>query len=697
MKRSGIRHHEATDAQGRRRFHGAFTGGFSAGHYNSVGSVEGWTPRTFSSSRAHRSSRIIQHPEDFMDDEDDPLLGKRLETTACYDTLQTGVKHQLQHPSPLNNESIIPGFTLPIDWIVPLNDSIGATLLQQMGWKQGHGIGPRVRKQKFSKHTCHNLHRQNNEASWDDRMPLSVDNVMYGPPRNGLNVVMSFPTPKVDRYGAGFDPYRDAPEFLVYKEHQAKLENDKKGSFRQIVSFSDALRPPNGSTRVSNGYGLSALEDNDEIDVYGTVSMAEFDHILAPRGATKEIRRIKTDVAERKELNRSDHVCSDGRRALPSFEVATLLEKPQEHKQCLLHVPGTFKPFHCFTEEENSMEDAVTAFYCQHNLLCANESTTNNIVTAKQRSALFQDVDVNARVSSSREKSIGSVFELLDETQKAQLFDAAKQAKERVLESKAMETMPDRLELCTNKDDKAFRATISASIAQRFTSSRVVKMDDFNEGMKTNESMYSTSQRSTSRWFPKALLCKRFQLKGMCSSDSQAIDNEKKLDLFDKELVPHFVKYAADRAACRDSMEKKVHVEARGIENESRSSLERVEKASNALLQSIFEPSDEYLSEEESGENSSEEETLELIKVAAPDQLKEKKRDAVRSEVLNEDNKLFGGVASRDERMEEVQRKVKSMEESSQERHRRVKKERKNHKKHKKRRDGKESRKKKRV
>ena len=31
----------AVDVKGRRRFHGAFTGGFSAGHFNSVGSIEG--------------------------------------------------------------------------------------------------------------------------------------------------------------------------------------------------------------------------------------------------------------------------------------------------------------------------------------------------------------------------------------------------------------------------------------------------------------------------------------------------------------------------------------------------------------------------------------------------------------------------------------------------------------------------------
>lgn len=31
----------ARDAQGRRRFHGAFTGGFSAGYYNTVNTPEG--------------------------------------------------------------------------------------------------------------------------------------------------------------------------------------------------------------------------------------------------------------------------------------------------------------------------------------------------------------------------------------------------------------------------------------------------------------------------------------------------------------------------------------------------------------------------------------------------------------------------------------------------------------------------------
>jgi G patch domain-containing protein 1 len=59
----------ATDKYGRRRFHGAFTGGFSAGFFNSVGSLEGWTPATFKSSRGDKAKEMQQKPEDYMDEE----------------------------------------------------------------------------------------------------------------------------------------------------------------------------------------------------------------------------------------------------------------------------------------------------------------------------------------------------------------------------------------------------------------------------------------------------------------------------------------------------------------------------------------------------------------------------------------------------------------------------------------------------
>lgn len=40
-KPTAIQDQIATDEHGKRRFHGAFTGGFSAGYWNTVGSKEG--------------------------------------------------------------------------------------------------------------------------------------------------------------------------------------------------------------------------------------------------------------------------------------------------------------------------------------------------------------------------------------------------------------------------------------------------------------------------------------------------------------------------------------------------------------------------------------------------------------------------------------------------------------------------------
>ena len=64
--RSGV----VTDARGQQRLHGAFTGGFSAGYFNSVGSIKGFTPAGFVSSRTQRATAAAPRPEDYMDDED---------------------------------------------------------------------------------------------------------------------------------------------------------------------------------------------------------------------------------------------------------------------------------------------------------------------------------------------------------------------------------------------------------------------------------------------------------------------------------------------------------------------------------------------------------------------------------------------------------------------------------------------------
>uniref|UniRef100_A0AAV1TGV3 G-patch domain-containing protein n=1 Tax=Peronospora matthiolae TaxID=2874970 RepID=A0AAV1TGV3_9STRA len=618
MKRGNVRSQEVTDAQGRRRFHGAFTGGFSAGYYNSVGSQEGWTPQTFSSSRGSRPSRVEQRPEDFMDEEDDPLLGKRLETSELYDTLQTDAKRRLQQQCQPHGSSaaVIPGFTLPEDWALPVNESIGAKLLKQMGWKEGHGIGQHVRRRKFKKKEAKLLQQDEGEEE------------VYMPPRKVFDVQKTFPKPKLDRFGAGFDPYTDAPEFSLCKREQKERQKATELSHHQGVSFVDALKITNGSNRATSAYGLSALEENDDVDVYGTVSMAEFDRVIASTRTKSDVKRLGSSTLGSHGLEKTRHsraLCSDGRPVLPGFDLAGSREKPSKEVIPRLAVPSGFKAHHRFGEAEGE-DDAVTRMYHKHNFATA-KTVAGSVVTAKQRSALFDDDRQNTRFDTGKVgadaaevvKPIGSVFDLLGEDQKAKLFSAAERAKQGSVSShrtpaavvKASTTLNDREPLVRGSAGCQFRAKISASIAKRFVASTSTAGAGKSDCVQNEEPQAKVLRRSQSSWIPKSLLCKRFHVKcvGPTGSSGKDDENGKKRDLFDEELVPRLMEYAADRAACNQSEAGGNEIvpagEPQGLEAQDLPPLPAVKHISAGLLKSIFEPSDESeVSEESSDEGS---------------------------------------------------------------------------------------------
>ncbi|KAF2862859.1 DUF1604-domain-containing protein [Piedraia hortae CBS 480.64] len=110
---------EVRDERGRKRLHGAFTGGWSAGYFNTVGSKEGWTPASFVSSRSNRN-QLTQNVEDFMDDEDlaDHVEAVKLETLGGFAGF--GRSH-----------GILEGL------FQPASEPVGARLLQKIGWKEG--------------------------------------------------------------------------------------------------------------------------------------------------------------------------------------------------------------------------------------------------------------------------------------------------------------------------------------------------------------------------------------------------------------------------------------------------------------------------------------------------------------------------------------------------------------------------------
>ncbi|WFD00302.1 hypothetical protein MYAM1_003050 [Malassezia yamatoensis] len=125
---------KAYDERGRRRFHGAFTGGYSAGYFNTVGSKEGWAPSTFRSSRNQRANASEQRAEDFMDEEDLAEIKResKLSTTDAFSSQDTHDPFAELINDPAAN------------LVQASSSQMGQTLLRHMGWKPGQGIGPLV-------------------------------------------------------------------------------------------------------------------------------------------------------------------------------------------------------------------------------------------------------------------------------------------------------------------------------------------------------------------------------------------------------------------------------------------------------------------------------------------------------------------------------------------------------------------------
>ncbi|KAM5534503.1 hypothetical protein V8D89_011835 [Ganoderma adspersum] len=232
---------EVRDEKGRRRLHGAFTGGFSAGYFNTVGSKEGWTPATFVSSRNDRAKKKAARPEDFMDEEDlaelresQKLVDEHEEMdfggTAAEKGKQAGVADDHDPIASALAASLAP----------PPKDSIGAKILKKMGWKLGQGIGPRLTYAQ----------RKAQDAGFLD------------PAKEVEGNEEDLEEAKKHLY-----PRKDTPILLFRRKDNFHGLGYTPGlSLNESIGGDQARAGPN----ISSGFGLGALNDADEddLDVY---------------------------------------------------------------------------------------------------------------------------------------------------------------------------------------------------------------------------------------------------------------------------------------------------------------------------------------------------------------------------------------------------------------------------------------------
>ncbi|KAJ7708879.1 hypothetical protein B0H17DRAFT_1031153 [Mycena rosella] len=234
---------DVRDEQGRRRLHGAFTGGFSAGYFNTVGSKEGFTPSTFVSSRGDRSKKKASRPEDFMDEEDLQELkdSRDLVDTTDEMVLAGGMQPGLGGDDE-DQDSV--ARTLEASMLPAAKDSAGARILKKMGWRIGQGIGPRV--------TLRQRMLQDMQASSGRRVL-------------GADVVIPDDHEEADKHT--YAP-RDTPILVVERK-----DNSHGLGYHPGMGLNESVGGKSGvasGLKLAAGFGLGALNDADEddLDVY---------------------------------------------------------------------------------------------------------------------------------------------------------------------------------------------------------------------------------------------------------------------------------------------------------------------------------------------------------------------------------------------------------------------------------------------
>ncbi|KAJ8116240.1 hypothetical protein ONZ43_g4482 [Nemania bipapillata] len=302
---------EVRDEHGRKRLHGAFTGGWSAGYFNTVGSKEGWTPSTFVSSRSNRhkdeGKSSQQRIEDFMDEEDlaDAAEAEKLQTAQGFaglgSTEEDGVRRG--------------GLA---DLFRVQGETMGVKLLRRMGWKDGQGIGPKVRRAARL------------EIDIKPGATQDANNTYLFAPEN---VPMIAFVRKLDRKGLGYEGESRLTSMAGISKVEAG-ESSEEETLGAPLRRPGPLKKEKRNKFGKGGFGIGVLNDtgSDDEDPYEIGPKISYNRVIG--GDKKRKKKAGTTTANpalgavpvfrsRKNIlarsGKSLRKCHDGRLPLDGF------------------------------------------------------------------------------------------------------------------------------------------------------------------------------------------------------------------------------------------------------------------------------------------------------------------------------------------------------------------------------------------
>jgi hypothetical protein len=239
------------------RFHGAFTGGFSAGYFNTVGSKEGWKPST--------EARRDQQLDDFMDDQDHEQWGGptkvRQEYTSTEKPPIKNTASELKAAVHVASSSLDRLFKIS-------HQTVGPRLLGRLGWREG-GSAAYVKDDDYEFGRRH--------ANNDDKEQQALLSSKKIRKIQLQQTRVKLPPPKLDQCGLGFEAFQDAPEFQRHHDRRRKLAQERARGGRDVYRTSEltgaGALESNGKPR---GGGKSNDNDGDNAAYVSYETMEDF-------------------------------------------------------------------------------------------------------------------------------------------------------------------------------------------------------------------------------------------------------------------------------------------------------------------------------------------------------------------------------------------------------------------------------------
>nr|XP_040233027.2 G patch domain-containing protein 1 homolog [Anopheles coluzzii] len=318
------------DSNGKRRFHGAFTGGFSAGYWNTVGSEEGWKPAEFKSSRTEKSSLARQqNPMDFMDEEDLGEFGiapQRVQAKEDFAHSSAAGRSNKRRLDLAFSKGPIPGQPVLRALLEPAREKTAVKILKKMGWREGQGIGERQTKREK---------KRANERNSKEQYILK----MYGceiPGREGQTSASAENDDGDDGeesdgsdsdYEITFAPDDFDPLVAALKDNTFGLGYsglDRGGTSKGFQLFDTLEVVDRNNKKLSirgQAFGIGALEDDDDLDVYARDDMSRYDFSLEDRSKSKRAIEGKKSGSEANTLEGFCPVSSSRKLAKKVFRV----------------------------------------------------------------------------------------------------------------------------------------------------------------------------------------------------------------------------------------------------------------------------------------------------------------------------------------------------------------------------------------